>query len=89
MAINNEAKVRRATKSMVLGTAEVMKYKDLKEARAKRAEQDAAKEAKGKGKRGRKPKNAMLETVEDTVDKAKRGRRLKNAASEAEAGAEA
>ncbi|KAF2691669.1 hypothetical protein K458DRAFT_381512 [Lentithecium fluviatile CBS 122367] len=89
MAINNEAKVRRATKSVVLGTAKVMSYEDLEEARAKRAEQDAAKEAKGKSKRSRKRKNATPETVEDTVDKTKRGRKRKNAASDAEAGVEA
>ena len=59
--INNEAKVRRSTKSLVLGKAKVMSYEDLVEARAKRAEKEAAKEAKGKGKRGRKRKSAMLE----------------------------
>lgn len=37
-----------------------MSYKDLEEARAKRAAKDAAK-AKGKGKRGPKPKSAALE----------------------------
>jgi hypothetical protein len=89
MAINNEAKVRRATKSVVLGTVKVMSYKDLEEARAKRAEQDTAKEAKGKSKRGRKRKNAMPETVEDSVDKTKRNRKRKNATLNAEAGVEA
>jgi septum formation inhibitor MinC len=59
--INNEAKVRRSTKSLVLGKAKVMSYKDLEEARAKRAEKEAAKEAKGKGKRGRKRKRATPE----------------------------
>jgi hypothetical protein len=61
VAINNEAKVRRATRPKVLGTARVMSYQDLVEARAKRAEKDAAKE-KGKGKRGRKRKNTASET---------------------------
>ncbi|RDW80581.1 hypothetical protein BP5796_05279 [Coleophoma crateriformis] len=56
--INNEAKVRRSTKSLVLGKVKVISYKDLKEARAKRAEKEAAKKAKGKGKRGRKRKRA-------------------------------
>jgi len=60
-AINNEAKVRRSTKSLVLGKAKVMSYEDLEEARAKRADKEAAKEAKGKGKRGRKRKSAALE----------------------------
>ncbi len=56
--INNEAKVRRSTKSLVLGKAKVMSYEDLEEARAKRVVKDAVKEAKGKGKRGRKRKRA-------------------------------
>ncbi|SLM36123.1 hypothetical protein LPUS_05564 [Lasallia pustulata] len=59
--INNEAKVRRSTKSLVLGKAKVMSYEDLEEARAKRVDKEAAKEAKGKGKRGRKRKSAALE----------------------------
>jgi hypothetical protein len=59
--INNEAKVRRSTKSLVLGKAKVMSYEDLEEARAKRADKEAAKEAKDKGKRGRKRKSAALE----------------------------
>jgi hypothetical protein len=59
--INNEAKVRRSTKSLVLGKAKVMSYEDLEEARAKRVIKDAAKEAKGKGKRGRKRQSTVLE----------------------------
>jgi hypothetical protein len=59
--INNEAKVRRSTKSLVLGKAKVISYEGLEEARAKRADKEAAKEAKGKGKRGRKRKSAALE----------------------------
>ncbi|PQE19766.1 transposase protein [Rutstroemia sp. NJR-2017a WRK4] len=35
--INNEAKVRRSTRSLVLGKAKVMSYEDREEARAKRA----------------------------------------------------
>jgi hypothetical protein len=60
--VNNEGKVRRATKSLVLGKAKVMSYEDLEEARAKRAAKDAAK-AKGKGTRGRKRKSPA--TVDD------------------------
>ncbi|KAF2685484.1 hypothetical protein K458DRAFT_387454 [Lentithecium fluviatile CBS 122367] len=48
MKINNEAKVRRSTRPVVLGTAVVMGHEELKAARAKRDEKDAAKEAKGK-----------------------------------------
>jgi hypothetical protein len=50
----------------------------------KRAEKDAAKEAKGKGKRGRKRKSAMLEADEATADKGKRGQKRKSAAVEAD-----
>lgn len=59
MTINNEAKVRRSTKPVVLGTARIMSCQDLKEARAKRTEKEAA---KGKGKRGQKRKNTKPET---------------------------
>ncbi|XTI82196.1 hypothetical protein V2W45_1227641 [Cenococcum geophilum] len=69
--INNEAKARRSTKSLVLGKAKVMSHEDLKEARAKRAEKEAAKEAKGKGK--------------PTMYKAKRGRKRNSAVPEADA----
>ena len=54
LKVNNEAKVRRSTKSLVLGTAKVMGYEELRDARAKRAETEAAEATKAKGKRGRK-----------------------------------
>lgn len=54
--VNNEARVRRSTKPVVLGKAKVMSYGDLVEARVKRAVKDAAK-ARGKGKCGRKRKS--------------------------------
>jgi hypothetical protein len=60
-AMNNEAKVRRSTKSVVLGKAQVMSYEDIEEARVKRATKEAT---KGKGKRGRKRKNVELEAGE-------------------------
>ena len=47
--VNNEYKPRRSTTSVVHGNAKVMSYDDLEEARAKRAEKDATKEAKGQG----------------------------------------
>lgn len=56
MKVNNEAKVRRSTKSDVLGKAKVMGFNELEEARAKRAEKEAIKAAKGTVKRGRKRK---------------------------------
>ncbi|KAF2260427.1 hypothetical protein CC78DRAFT_472988, partial [Lojkania enalia] len=58
--VNNEAKVRRSTQSLVLGKAKVISYEDLKEARAKRAAKEAAK-GKGKGKVSQKRKSAELE----------------------------
>jgi len=56
--MNNEAKVRRSTKSVILGKAKVMSYEDIEEARAKRAAKEVI---KGKGKHGRKRKSAALE----------------------------
>ncbi|KAF4636619.1 hypothetical protein G7Y89_g1465 [Cudoniella acicularis] len=61
----------------ILEKAEVMSYEGLKEARAKRARKEAAKEAKGKGKRGRKCKSATLEAEEATTDKANGSRKRK------------
>jgi len=56
--INDEAKVRRSTKPVVLGKAKVMSYEDLL---AKRAEREAKEQDKAKGKRkwkrGRKRKS--------------------------------
>jgi hypothetical protein len=63
--MNNEAKVRRSTRSVVLGKAKVMSYEDIEEARKKRAAKDAT---KGKGKRGRKLKSAALEAGEPEPD---------------------
>jgi hypothetical protein len=42
--INNEAKARRSTKSLVLGKAKVMSYEGLEEARAKHAEKESTQE---------------------------------------------
>jgi len=83
--VNNEAKVRRSTKSVVLGKAKVMSYEDLVGARAKRAAKDAVKE-KGKGKRGRKRKSPVPEAdLPEPKAKGKRGRKRKNPAPEADA----
>ncbi len=57
--INSEAKVRRSTRSVVLGKAKVMSFEDLEEARAKRAAKEKA--IAGKGKRGPKRKIHTLE----------------------------
>jgi hypothetical protein len=56
--INNEAEVRRSTKSQVLGKAKVISYEDLEEARAKRKEKEKA--TAGKATRGRKRKAPAL-----------------------------
>ncbi|KAF2023967.1 hypothetical protein EK21DRAFT_79734, partial [Setomelanomma holmii] len=56
--MNNEAKVRRSTKSQVLGKAKVMSYEDLEEAQAKRKEKEKA--VAGKAARGRKRKAPAL-----------------------------
>ncbi len=48
--INNEAKVRRSTKSKIIGTVRVMSYEDLEKARAERAAKEAEKVA-GKTKK--------------------------------------
>jgi len=94
--MNNEAKVRRSTKSVVLGKAKAMSFEDIEVARAT----GAAKEViKGKGKRGRKRKSAALETDEPETEpepevaraakevikgREKRGRKAKSAAQEAD-----
>jgi hypothetical protein len=59
ISINNEAKVRRLTKSVVLGKGKgkVMSYEDIEEARATRIAKDAM---KGKRKCGRKRKSTAL-----------------------------
>ena len=63
--MNNEAKVRRSTKSVVLGKAKVINYKDIEEAQIKRA---AKGPTKGKGKRGRKRKSIELEADKPEPD---------------------
>jgi hypothetical protein len=59
LQVNSEAKVRRSTKSLVLGKAKVMRFEDLEEARTKRAAREQA--SAGKAKRGRKRKTNALE----------------------------
>jgi hypothetical protein len=54
--INNEAKVRRATRSHVLGRAKVMSYEDLDAARVKRKEKEAGKSGKQRRVQKRKQK---------------------------------
>ena len=94
--MNNEAKVRRSTKAVVLGQGQgrVMSFEDIEAARAARAVKDAI---KGKGKRGRKRKSAAPEADEPEAEpdvaravkeaingRGKRGRKRKSAAQEPE-----
>jgi hypothetical protein len=66
LSVNNEAKVRRSTKSIVLGKAKVMSYEDLAAARTKRMEKEASKSARRKT-RGRKRKGrAQVTNVKGT-----------------------
>jgi hypothetical protein len=59
--MNNEAKVRKSTKSLILGQAKVMSFEDIKVARAAHVAKEVI---KGKGKRGRKCKSAAQEADE-------------------------
>jgi len=52
--MNNEAKIRRSAKSLVLGKAKVMSYEDLEAARLKRLQKEADKASKSKRRRKRK-----------------------------------
>jgi len=72
--INNKAKVQRSTKSVILGKAKVISYKDLTAKRAEREAKDQAK-VEGKGKRGRKRKNPS----EAVVSEPSKGKRVRKA----------
>ena len=63
--MNNEAKVRRSTRSLVLGKAKVMSFEDIEVARAARAAKEVI---KGKGKRGRKRKSIAIEADDPEPD---------------------
>jgi hypothetical protein len=66
--INSEAKVRRSTRSLVIGTAKVIGWEDLERARTDRAVKDKAAVDKGKGKRGRKRKVSARGADSDVED---------------------
>ena len=59
--MNNEAKVRRSTQSVILGKAKVISFKDIEEAWAKRTTKEVI---KGKGQCGQKHKSSTLEAGE-------------------------
>ena len=68
ITINDEAKVRRSTKSMILEKANVMSYEDLV---AKRAEREAKEQDKVRGKRERDRKRKSQEEAGAPEPKAK------------------
>jgi hypothetical protein len=92
--INDEAKVRRSTKSEILakGVGKVMSYEDLEAARAARAAKEQAK-AEGKGKRGRKRKSPVeadapeADAPDADAPEARKGKRGRKRKSPEEAGA--
>jgi hypothetical protein len=74
--MNNEAKRRRKTKSEILGKGRVMTWEDVVVQQAKRTEQKAAAEVKGKQKYGPKPKRSAtaadeLSEAVDSIEAAK------------------
>lgn len=73
--ITNESKVRRLTKSIVVGKAKVMSYKDIVKAQADRAAKDIT---KGKGKRGRKHKSLEADVQEQEPEAAHATKEVKN-----------
>jgi hypothetical protein len=88
MAVNNETKPRRSTRADILekGSGQVFTYEYVQGKRLKRAEEDAAKEAKAKARHDRKSKNATQVAVEATTSAGtiKRGRKRKSAVLEVE-----
>jgi len=94
--INNEAKVRRSTRLIVLEKAKVISFEDIEVARAAHAAKEVI---KGQEKRARKRKSAALEAEEPETEpepevaraakeaingRGKRGRKRKSAAQEAD-----
>jgi hypothetical protein len=59
----------------------VRTFEDLEIERAERTEREAAKEAKGKNKRGRKPKDPLPETKDATTSSGKCSKKRKATAS--------
>ena len=71
--INDEGKVRRASKSEIIGRARVMSYEDLEKARAERAMKEAAKEAKRAAKEAKEGAKQVRKVA--TAGKRERGRK--------------
>lgn len=66
--INNEGGTRRSTRAIVLGTAKVMSWEDLEEAKAKRAEQKEKEARKGKRAARSKRKNKSPKVRNSSVE---------------------
>jgi len=88
-AINNEAKPRRLTRADILekGSGKVFSYKHLQEKRLKRAEMDAAKEAKAEARRSQKCTNTTQDAVGASLSASttRRSQKRKRTALEVEA----
>ena len=81
--INNEAKVRRATKSKVVGTVRVISFKDLESTRSARATKEAAKKAASDARKARKAEKASrvaVKVAKPPTYKRRRGWKSQNAA---------
>lgn len=81
--INNEAKVRRAAKSNIIGTARVICYEDLENARTERAAKESKKEAATAARKAKKAKkvSSATPTAEKTsAGEGKRSRKRKRSA---------
>ncbi|KIV98309.1 uncharacterized protein PV09_09847, partial [Verruconis gallopava] len=73
--VNNEAKVRRSTKPVILSNAKVISHKDLEEARTKRAEKDAKKRAKKAERDAKKIERDAKEAEKEAKKEAKKAER--------------
>jgi hypothetical protein len=62
--MNNETKVRRSTRSIVLKKAKVISFEDIKVARVARAMKEVI---KGKGRHSRKRKSTTLEAYKPEI----------------------
>ena len=76
--MNNEARVYRSTKSVIVGKAKVMSYEDIEEARAKRAAEEIFRD---NGKRGQKRKSVVIEAGKPE-SKPDKGQIIKSSAME-------
>lgn len=83
--INNEAKVRRATRATKFGTARVMSYEDIEKARAERTAQEAKKEASSEARKAKKAEKELSTLLEGEDAGTQRRKRNKTGKSDAKA----